>query len=236
MPWGIISSVHSPPGNASPDTPCFRGLPANLKPTVHVGVRPNGDLGYGSSKGYTGQPVLPRVTLGSRRERTGQEATRPLPHGMCVLHDEPGKLFKACEGGWEGGKGDPHETPMILKSGGEGVGVGGRESRPPQDEDGRPRPLAFEKTETKGRSERVSSPWVNSWGVEERGRDAQRRCPLRWIEGAEPCAVQAARTVLNAGDEETYRKATRLVPTQPYGKTRPWHTLSMMPASHARNG
>ena len=23
---------------------------------------------------------------------------------------------------------------------------------------------------------------------------------------------------------------------EPYGKTRPWHTLSEMPASHARNG
>ena len=33
--------------------------------------------------------------------------------------------------------------------------------------------------------------------------------------GVEPCAVKAASTVLNGGDEETYRKATRLVPTQP---------------------
>ena len=39
--------------------------------------------------------------------------------------------------------------------------------------------------------------------------------PWRWTKGAAPCAVQAARTVLNGGDEETYRKATRLVPTQP---------------------
>jgi hypothetical protein len=32
--------------------------------------------------------------------------------------------------------------------------------------------------------------------------------------GAAPCAVKVACTVLNGGDEETYRKATRLVPTQ----------------------
>ena len=38
--------------------------------------------------------------------------------------------------------------------------------------------------------------------------------PWRRIKGAAPCAVKVARTVLNGGDEETYRKATRLVPTQ----------------------
>ncbi len=32
--------------------------------------------------------------------------------------------------------------------------------------------------------------------------------------GAAPCAVKVACTVLNGGDEETYHKATRLVPTQ----------------------
>jgi hypothetical protein len=34
------------------------------------------------------------------------------------------------------------------------------------------------------------------------------------MEGVEPDAVKAASPVLNGGDEETYRKATRLVPTQ----------------------
>jgi hypothetical protein len=38
--------------------------------------------------------------------------------------------------------------------------------------------------------------------------------PWRTTKGAAPCAVKVARTVLNGGDEETYRKATRLVPTQ----------------------
>src|SRR5438093_11471921 len=39
--------------------------------------------------------------------------------------------------------------------------------------------------------------------------------PGRRPEGVAPWAVKAARTVLNGGDEETYRKVTRLVPTQP---------------------
>jgi len=38
--------------------------------------------------------------------------------------------------------------------------------------------------------------------------------PWRPTKGAAPCAVKVACTVLNGGDEETYRKATRLVPTQ----------------------
>ena len=37
---------------------------------------------------------------------------------------------------------------------------------------------------------------------------------METTKGAAPCAVKVARTVLNGGDEETYRKATRLVPTQ----------------------
>src|SRR5262249_61816455 len=32
--------------------------------------------------------------------------------------------------------------------------------------------------------------------------------------GVAPCAVKVACTVLNGGEEETYHKATRLVPTQ----------------------
>src|SRR5215831_1709946 len=38
--------------------------------------------------------------------------------------------------------------------------------------------------------------------------------PWRPTKGAAPCAVKVACTVLNGGDEETCRKATRLVPTQ----------------------
>jgi len=35
----------------------------------------------------------------------------------------------------------------------------------------------------------------------------------RWTRGVAPCAVQAAGTVRNGGEEETDRKVTRLVPT-----------------------
>src|SRR5262245_42411847 len=45
--------------------------------------------------------------------------------------------------------------------------------------------------------------------------DASSSMLWRWTKGVAPCAVKAACTVLNGGDEETYRKVTRLVPTQP---------------------
>src|SRR6266705_3928747 len=48
----------------------------------------------------------------------------------------------------------------------------------------------------------------------EKWEQTLRGCPWRTTKGVAPCAVKVARTVLNGGDEETYRKATRLVPTQ----------------------
>src|SRR5437899_2184230 len=56
---------------------------------------------------------------------------------------------------------------------------------------------------------------VKSCGCRRNGNRCFMAAPWRLTKGAAPCAVQAARTVLNGGDEETYRKATRLVPTQP---------------------
>jgi len=56
--------------------------------------------------------TYPVFMLGSRRERTGHRETRHLQHCAWVLYDEHGKLPAGCEGGWEGGKGDPNETPM----------------------------------------------------------------------------------------------------------------------------
>jgi Protein of unknown function (DUF4231) len=44
--------------------------------------------------------------------------------------------------------------------------------------------------------------------------DASELLLWRSTTGAEPCAVKAARTVLNGGDEETCGNVTRLVPTQ----------------------
>jgi hypothetical protein len=48
----------------------------------------------------------------------------------------------------------------------------------------------------------------------EKWEQTLHECPWRPTKGVAPCAVKVARTVLNGGDEETYRKATRLVPTQ----------------------
>jgi hypothetical protein len=44
--------------------------------------------------------------------------------------------------------------------------------------------------------------------------DASELLLWRSTTGAAPCAVKAARTVLNGGDEETCGNVTRLVPTQ----------------------
>ena len=51
----------------------------------------------------------------------------------------------------------------------------------------------------------------------EKWEQTLHECPWRPTKGAAPCAVKVARTVQNGGDEETYRKATRLVPTQREG-------------------
>ena len=44
--------------------------------------------------------------------------------------------------------------------------------------------------------------------------DASELLLWRSTIGVEPCAVKAASTVLNGGDEETCSNVTRLVPTQ----------------------
>ncbi len=121
---------------------------------------------------------------------------------------------EACAGKWRGGKREPNESPEVLTGGGWGIGVGARESRGHQDEDGWRRPLAFAKTGPKGRSERASCPRVDSWGAEAMGRDAERMSPLRVIGGAKPGAVKAASPVLNGGDEETGLVRPCLVATQ----------------------
>ena len=56
--------------------------------------------------------LSPGGRLGSRRARMGQPVTRHLHHAVGVCHDEHGKLPEGCEGEWDGGKGDPNETPM----------------------------------------------------------------------------------------------------------------------------
>ena len=68
------------------------------------------------------------------------------------------------------------EILMPARSGGWGVVVGGRESRPHGDGDPRRRPLACEKRETKVASERASCTRVDTCGTGEMGPDASWFC------------------------------------------------------------
>ena len=47
----------------------------------------------------------PVCRLGSRRARLGPPVTRHLPHAVCVIHTEHGRLCEGWQGAWEGGKG-----------------------------------------------------------------------------------------------------------------------------------
>jgi hypothetical protein len=65
--------------------------------------------------------------------------------------------------------------PMPARSGGWGVVVGGRDSRPHGDASPWRRPLALGKTGPKVRSERGSCPWGMPHGAAEMRRDASGR-------------------------------------------------------------
>ena len=54
--------------------------------------------------------TYPVCRLGSRRARMGPPVTRHLPHSVCVIHTEHGRLCEGCQGEWEVGKGDPKEA------------------------------------------------------------------------------------------------------------------------------
>ena len=176
----------------------------------------------------------PVCRLGSRKERMGPPATRHLHHSVCVIHIEHGRLLEGCQGEWEGGKGDPNDTPMPSRRVGWGRVVRGRSRRPHGESSPRRRPLACGSTKDKEESahtvpsERVSCPralcswmpaqWhqtrVKSWGCRRHGNRGFMGAPWRSTTGVEPDAVKAARPVLNGGDEETCGNVTRLVPTQ----------------------
>ena len=108
--------------------------------------------------------IYPVCRLGSRRERMGTPATRHLPHSVCVIHTEHGRLLEGWEGEWAVGKGDPNETPRPSRRVGWGRVVRGRSRRPHGESSPRRRPLACGSTEYKEESankvpsERVSCP------------------------------------------------------------------------------
>jgi hypothetical protein len=72
----------------------------------------------------------------------------------------------------EGGRREPEENPLPAWEVGRGLGVGARESRGHQDEDGRRRPLACGKTGPPVPSARASGLRVNACGAGAMGRDA----------------------------------------------------------------
>jgi hypothetical protein len=100
---------------------------------VSIGLAMQGNLTY------------PAWCLGSRRARMGPRATRHLSHAVCVIHAEHGRLRGGWEGEWEGGKGDPNDTPKPSRRVGWGIGVCTQASWGPQARDGWRRPLAFGK-------------------------------------------------------------------------------------------
>ena len=67
--------------------------------------------------------------LGSRKERTGQPATRHLQHSMCVFSTEHGRLPYGCQEQWGRSEGaTAHESSMPEGRVGGGIGVGTQES------------------------------------------------------------------------------------------------------------
>jgi hypothetical protein len=117
-------------------------------------------------------PVDPMPVLGRHKEWTGPRGTCHLSHLGCVRPVEHGSLLAGCQGEWEGGKGDPHETPRPASSVGGGIGVGAWESHGQQDEDWWRRPLACGKTGPKVPRERARYPRGTPRGAGEMGRTA----------------------------------------------------------------
>jgi hypothetical protein len=66
--------------------------------------------------------------------------------------------------------------------------------------------------------------------------DASELLLWRSTTGAEPCAVKAASTVLNGGDEETCGNVTRLVPTQLRQRLTPGVRASAGTSRHSGEG
>src|SRR5712691_5630227 len=154
------------------------------------------------------KPGEPQSADGARRE------TRHLQRSVCVFHGEHGSLREGCQGEWEGGKGDPNETPTPSRRVGWGRVVGARESRVHGDADPWRRPLACGKTGAKVPSERASCPRCIPCRLEKCEGTLHGALPWRRTAGAEPCEVKASSTVLNGGDEETGLFRPRLVATQ----------------------
>src|SRR5262245_11701803 len=165
----------------------------------------------GAAEGGRAAPGDPRPGLGRYRAGMGPRGTCPLNRLVGVLQGEPGRLREGCAGAWTGGQGAPNDTPRPARRVGGGRGVCARENRVHGAEPPWRRPLACGKPGTKGPSERASGPRGSRCRLEKGAGTLQGGVPWSRPAGVAPCAGQAARTVLNGREEETYRKATRLV-------------------------
>ena len=117
------------------------------------------------------------LTLGAQtgepqRAEGARRATRHLSRSMGVFQAAHGRLREGCQGAWAGGQGDPNDTPRPSRRVGWGIGVCTQESWGHQEEDGRRRPRACAKRETKVVSERASCTRVDSRGTGAMGTDA----------------------------------------------------------------
>ena len=143
-------------------------------------------------------------TLGSRRERKGQPATRHRQHVVCVLLIAHGTLSQGCTGRWAVGRG-AHALP---KDHGPGRGAAGAE----ESERGK---AAYPRIRTEGEAPSLRKDWTRgsrrtrkavhgACSVEPMKREGTLRVTRGdEIEGAEPYEVKASSTVLNGGREET---------------------------------
>jgi len=92
--------------NGDPDKPCLRCQPTEPETTAKTWKY--GPMQYRAfvlQKGTWINLSYSMSTLGSRKERMGQQETRHLQHFVGVLHVEHGKLLQGWQGRWEGRKG-----------------------------------------------------------------------------------------------------------------------------------
>ena len=170
---GASREAWSSPRNAAPDRPCL--LCQSVEPeTIHERSR----VGWRPSR--VGCALVTEVNLsyprgkdrGAAQRGRGQESNTPPPACCWSLPGRTGRLREGWEGEWVVGKGAPNETPKPARRVGWGRGVGARESRAHQDEDGWRRPLACAKRETQVPSARASCPRVDACGTGDMGTDA----------------------------------------------------------------
>lgn len=237
MPWCITGSGPSPSGHPAPDLPCLR-WPRESRNGQQRGT-PEGDSSHRLSVGWgrcRSPGFSPANPLGSRRERRGPRATRPLRHLVCGRRCDPGRPQAGGHGRWQ----EAGESRMPCRGLPE-ASEGASESEPRKAGDPRPRtegagpsPGAGRRTTVRGapRTQRPRPRCPRCLARGGWGKGITHRCTSvqaaaretaapdstwRRTSGAAPEAVQAARPVLNGGREATCRQGTRLAPTHRRG-------------------